>query len=62
MPDEQFCVVCGQGSHRTDWVNKFKANGTLYVACDNHSTDQVQKAIASAEKDKAAAAVVPAKA
>jgi hypothetical protein len=36
---EKFCVVCGLGSHRTDWQDKD------VVACDGHSKDEVAKAV-----------------
>jgi hypothetical protein len=42
----QTCVVCGAGSHRTDWINK---SGN-FVACDSHSKDEVAKAAAAAGK------------
>lgn len=38
----QYCVVCGRGSHRTDWIN---TSGS-YVACDYHTKEQMVKAIA----------------
>lgn len=40
----KYCVVCGNGSHRTDWINK---SGN-FVACDSHSKDEVAKAVAKA--------------
>ena len=49
----QNCVVCGQGSDRTDWINK---SGN-FVACDNHSSGEVARAIAKAQ---ASAPVAPA--
>lgn len=46
---EKACIVCGMGSHRTDW----KTTGTLptgdsYVACDSHSAKEVSAVIAKA--------------
>jgi hypothetical protein len=37
------CVVCGAESHRDVWIN---VSGN-YVACDNHSKDEVNKAISA---------------
>jgi hypothetical protein len=49
MPsDLQVCVVCGAGSHRTDWLNKL--NG--FVACDNHSKADFVKAVQAAQAPK----------
>lgn len=42
---ERFCVVCGMGSHRTDWANRTPA-------CDNHSKAEVDAALASKTKSK----------
>lgn len=42
--ETKFCVVCGQGSTRTDWINK---SGD-YVACDNHTAAQVAQAVSKA--------------
>lgn len=39
----RYCVVCGNGSHRTDWVRKSGDS----VACDFHSDAEFQKAIAA---------------
>jgi hypothetical protein len=47
----QYCVVCGQGSHRTDWKNKV---GDA-VACDGHSVADMNKAIADAKQTVAPA-------
>ena len=44
----RFCVVCGMGSDRTDWINK---SGN-FVACDNHSKDEVPRAVAKAQAVK----------
>lgn len=52
-PQEKFCVVCGQGSHRTDWKNKFAVGATGYVACDSHDEKSVKQAITDAEAAKA---------
>lgn len=43
---ERFCVVCGMGSHRTDWANRTPA-------CDQHSKEEVAAALASKTKSKA---------
>jgi hypothetical protein len=51
----QTCVVCGAGSHRTDWINK--SGG--FVACDSHSKDEVAKAVAAAGKSGTVAAAAP---
>ena len=42
MAEEKYCVVCGQGSHRTDWQD------AEFPACDTHSKEQVATAIAKA--------------
>jgi hypothetical protein len=34
----KFCIVCGQGSHRLDWIN------VLYPICDNHSEEDFVRA------------------
>lgn len=39
-PVERICVVCGAKSHRMDWQN------AQYPACDSHSKNEVQVAIA----------------
>jgi hypothetical protein len=44
--DVRFCVVCGNGSHRKDWVNK---SGN-FVACDHHTKDEFSKALTEAVK------------
>jgi hypothetical protein len=36
---ERSCIVCGQKSHRVDWVN------ATYPVCDSHSKLEVQNAI-----------------
>jgi len=43
---ERYCVVCGMGSHRTDWANRTPA-------CDNHSKEEVAAALAAKTKSKA---------
>jgi hypothetical protein len=48
--EEKACIVCGKGSHRTDWINK----GEDYVACDNHTPAEIKKAL-----DASKPAVVP---
>jgi hypothetical protein len=45
---EKFCVVCGAGSHRTDWVNKTTVSGKDFVACDQHTKEEFNKAITAA--------------
>lgn len=52
-PVERFCVVCGAGSHRSDWINKLGD----YVACDSHSKQELADAVAS----KTSSAAPPAK-
>ncbi len=37
----QYCVVCGTGSTRTDWISKQDG----FVACDRHSKVEVTQAI-----------------
>ena len=37
---ERFCVVCGQGSHRSDWA------ASPSPACDSHSETEVREAVA----------------
>ncbi len=44
--EPKFCVVCGAGSHRGDWINK---TGN-FVACDFHSKDELAVAVAKAMK------------
>lgn len=46
----QYCVVCGAGSHRTDWKNKVGK----YVACDSHAANEVKDAAAKVDSDAAA--------
>jgi hypothetical protein len=50
------CVVCGLGSHRTDWINRYAAGNTVYVACDQHTDEQATTAIQKAENAKQAEA------
>lgn len=54
---EQYCVVCGAGSHRADWANK----SGQYVACDDHTTEEVQKAIAEVTAKNQAPVIAPTK-
>lgn len=56
------CVVCGMGSHRKDWVNKYEVNGAIAVACDNHPEDVIQKAIEAKVKAANEAKVAASKA
>jgi hypothetical protein len=42
----QYCVVCGNGSHRTDWKNASKDG--KFVACDSHSSTEFAAAIKAA--------------
>lgn len=44
----QYCVVCGMGSHRKDWIKKAAVGGKVYVACDSHSQSDVQAAAVAA--------------
>lgn len=46
--EPKICVVCGQGSHRTDWIKK---SGN-FVACDNHSDTEITQAVAKATVQK----------
>jgi hypothetical protein len=55
MAEEQKCVVCGQGSHRSDWVKTATVGGKKFVACDNH----VQADVDAAAKKAAGAAPAP---
>lgn len=64
MASVKYCIICGQGSHRTDWRN---VSGNL-VACDHHSKEEFAKAVGAAPKTAAPVAgttskatVVPAK-
>ena len=41
MAEPLACVVCGQASHRKDWV------GVKYPACDSHTKAEIQVAIAA---------------
>lgn len=43
--DIKYCVVCGGGSHRTNWVLK---SGN-FVACDSHSKDEFLAAMKKAQ-------------
>lgn len=36
----KYCAVCGQGSHRTDWIKKLPDGG---VACDSHTQEEIAK-------------------
>ena len=54
-PVERSCVVCGQGSHRTDWIKKSKDG--KHVACDNHSDAEIEKAVAALNGPKAKASL-----
>jgi hypothetical protein len=58
------CIVCGAGSHRTDWIKKFAVGDTQYVACDYHTDQECEAAITKAESalaaEKANAAKPPA--
>ena len=53
--EPRICVVCGQGSHRTDWINK---SGN-FVACDNHSSGEVARAVAKAQAPAPVAPAAP---
>jgi NMD protein affecting ribosome stability and mRNA decay len=48
------CVVCGNGSHRTDWIQRYSVGETLYVACDYHTDKECEIAINKAESELAA--------
>lgn len=57
------CVVCGLGSHRTDWVRRAKVGNVLYVACDSHTDQELMAAVNAATvkaKKEAEAAKAPA--
>lgn len=47
-PNQRYCVVCGMGSHRADWIAK---QGP--VACDSHSKAEVDAALAKQPKASA---------
>jgi hypothetical protein len=53
VPAIRTCVVCGNQSHRLDWIQK---SGD-YVACDWHTKDDVSKAVGK-PNEKAKAEVV----
>ncbi len=42
----KYCVVCGAGSHRTDWINKGGVGAGAYVACDKHTASEISAALA----------------
>lgn len=44
-PVERACIVCGQGSHREDWIKVKKVNDSTFVACDNHSDAEFSAAV-----------------
>jgi len=46
-----FCVVCGMGSHRTDWIKK----GPGWVACDGHSNAEINAALKPVKSEPAPA-------
>jgi hypothetical protein len=48
MASEQRCVVCGMGSHRSDWVKTVVIDGVKYVACDKHDQKDVVAAATKA--------------
>ncbi len=52
-PDSEgvfYCVVCGMGSHRTDWIKKSApADKFQYVACDFHTDKEVADAVKAAQ-------------
>lgn len=50
---ERKCVVCGQGSHRSDWADK--AN----PACDSHSEEEVRAATSSKSRSESKATKQP---
>jgi hypothetical protein len=41
----KICVVCGQGSNRTDWKNQAVRNGETFVGCDHHTKEEFLKAL-----------------
>ena len=41
----KICVVCGQGSNRTDWKNSAVRNGETFVGCDSHTKEEFLKAL-----------------
>ena len=51
----QFCVVCGTGSDRTDWINK---SGN-FVACDSHLGAEIARAVAKAQAPAPVAPAAP---
>ena len=53
MAEPFYCVVCGQGSHRKDWI------GVKNPACDSHSKEQVAAAIAAKNPTPAPASPGP---
>lgn len=55
MAKEQFCVVCGMGSHKDTWVKSATVAGVKHVACDTHS----QSAVDAAAKAKTPPAPTP---
>ncbi len=39
------CVVCGQGSNRSDWKNQAVRNGETFVGCDHHTKEEFLKSL-----------------
>lgn len=56
MAEFKTCAVCGEGSHREEWKNTFTAGGKALVACDGHSTGEIEQV-----KKKLDAAAAPVK-
>jgi hypothetical protein len=56
MADEgiKYCVVCGAGSHRLDWQSSTKP-----VACDTHTKEEVDTALAKLKASPPPAAPPP---
>jgi hypothetical protein len=52
---QKACVVCGLGSHRSDWLKK----SGEYVACDHHTQAEIDEHVAIAKKNATATASAP---
>lgn len=52
---QKACVVCGLGSHRTQWV---KTLGE-YVACDHHSDAEIKEHVDIVKKEAAGVVSAP---
>lgn len=59
MAQTRFCVVCGEGSPREDWIKKSSGGSGVadkYIACDHHEQKEVDDAAAQVEAEAKAEA------